>query len=190
MTPITPHLSEEIWHEKNTSFVSNEKYPVFNLKEIFEEEEVGEYLLLKVTDDITEILKVTKIKPKKIYIYTSPKWKHNIYRQAIELAEENKLNIGVIMKHVMSDPKMKPLAKQVSQFVNKLPSEIMKLNENDKKRYLVDLDEYDYLNKSKDYLNEFFSCEIEIYKSDDKDINDPGNKIRFAVPLRPAIYVE
>ena len=94
------------------------------------------------------------------------------------------------MKQVMSDPKLKSLGKQISQFVSKLPGEIMKLNDNDKRRYLIDINEHDYLKKSIKYLKDIFSSEIEIFNADSKDVNDPGNKIRFAVPLRPAIYVE
>jgi len=190
MTPVTPHLSEEIWHRNKSSFVTNEPYPKFNQKEISEKEEVGEYLLSELTDDISEILKVTKIKPKKIIIYTSPAWKQQIFRRAIKLAGEKKLNVGILMKEVMSDSKMKFMAKQVSQFVGKLPGDVMKLNENDKKRYLVEIKENEYLEKSKDYLKNVFSCEIEICSAEDKNIYDPTNKTRFAIPLRPAIYVE
>jgi leucyl-tRNA synthetase len=190
MTPVVPHLSEEIWHKYHDSFVSDESFPIFNPKDISEEDEVGEHLLSKVVEDTSEILKVTKIKPKKIFIYTSPSWKREIIRKAIKLASENKLNIGTIMKEVMSDPKMKTIAKQVSQFVSKLPGDIMKLNENDKKRYLIDIKEYDYLMNSKDYIKDVFSCDIEIFSADDKNIYDPSDKIRFAAPLKPAIYVE
>ena len=190
MTPITPHLSEELWHINNRDFVSNEAYPEFNSKEIFEKVEVGEYLLSKVIDDITEILKVTSIKPKKIHIYTSPAWKEQIFRKAIMLSSDNTLNVGTIMKEVMADPKMKTLAKQISQYASKLPGEVMRLNENDKKRYLIEIKEDDYLEKSKDYIKNVFSCNIEIYNSDDKKIYDPSDKIRFAIPLRPAIYIE
>ncbi len=35
-----------------------------------------------------------------------------------------------------------------------------------------------------------FFCKIEIYNADDKDIYDPVDKIRFAIPLRPAIFIE
>ena len=94
------------------------------------------------------------------------------------------------MKDIMADPKMKTFAKQISQFVNKLPGETMKLNENDKKRYLINTNEFDYLKKSEDYLHNIFSCKIEIYNAADKDIYDPVNKTRFAIPLRPAIFVE
>jgi leucyl-tRNA synthetase len=90
----------------------------------------------------------------------------------------------------MADPKMKSISKQVSQFVGKLPGEVMKLNENDKRRYQVEFKENEYLEKSIDYLKIVFSCDIEIYNAEDKKIYDPANKTRFAVPLRPAIYIE
>jgi leucyl-tRNA synthetase len=190
MTPITPHFAEEIWHRTKDNFVSNEPYPIFNKKDISEVEEVGEYLLSEVTDDIAEILKVTRIKPKKIYIFTSPSWKNKIFRTAISISSEKKLDIGLIMKDVMKDSELKSIAKQVSQFVSKLPNEIMKLNENDKNRYIVEIQENNYLENSKGYLKETFSCDIEIINADDKNIYDPQDKKRFAVPLRPAIFIE
>ena len=190
MTPVAPHLSEEIWSRNKSTFVSNERYPNFNKKDFSEKEEVGEYLLSGVSDDIAEILKVTKIKPKKICIYTSPAWKYSLFRKAIEISSKGKLNTGLIMKEVMSDPKIKLIAKEVSQFVSKLNGEVMRLNEIDKKRYLVDINEQEYLNKSIEYLKSLFTCEINIFSADDKELYDPSNKKRFAIPLRPAIFIE
>ena len=94
------------------------------------------------------------------------------------------------MKEVISDPKMKTIAKQVSKFTGKLPGEIMKLNENDRNRYLIEIKELDHLKNAKDYLKNVFSCEIEIYSADDKKAYDPAGKTRYAIPLRPAIYIE
>ncbi|MFW6120949.1 MAG: leucine--tRNA ligase, partial [Petrotogales bacterium] len=188
MTPITPHLAEELWHRDHDHLVSTESYPEFNPKEISEKDEVGEYLLSKVTDDISEILKVTKIKPKKIHIYTSPAWKLEIFRMAIELAAENRLNIGFIMKKAMSDSNKKAMAKELSRFVSKLPAEIKKLSDSDRKRYQVDIKEAEYLGKAKGYLKDVFSCDVEVYG--DGYTYDPAHKARLAVPLRPAIYIE
>ncbi|UCF12202.1 MAG: leucine--tRNA ligase [Thermoplasmatales archaeon] len=190
MTPVTPHLAEELWHQNNDSFISNETYPKFKPNEISEKDEVGEYLLSEVTDDVNEILKVTKITPKKIHIYVSPAWKREIFRKALEMADENRLNIGLIMKDIMSDPNKKAIVKEVSQFVGKLPGEIKKLSDSDRNRYLVTLKEADFLENAKDYLKKVFSCDIEVYSADDKDIYDPAYKVRFAIPLRPAIYIE
>ena len=157
---------------------------------ISEKDEIGEYLLSGVTNDITEILKVTKIKPKKIHIYTAPRWKVDIFRKVIKQVEENKFNIGATIKEAMSDPKMKTIAKEVSQYVGKLQGEIKKLSETDKQRYLIDFNEKEYLKQAKEYLENMFSCNIDVYSSDDKDIFDPQNKKRFAILLRPAIYIE
>lgn len=190
MTPITPHLAEELWHINHDTFVSTESYPVFDPKEISEEDEIGEYLLTEVTDDIYEILKVTKISPKKIHIYVSPTWKKIIFKKAIELDAENKLNIGLIMKEIMSDPDKKAIAKEISQFVSKIPVEIKKLSKNDKNRYLILFNGVKYLENAKDYIKKIFSCEVEIYDCDRKDLYDPMNKSKFAIPLRPAIYIE
>jgi leucyl-tRNA synthetase len=190
MTPVAPHLSEELWSKNNNSFVSNELYPEFNPKEIFEKEEVGELLLSGVSEDIAEILKVTKIKPKNICIYTSPKWKYSLFRKAIEISSKGKVNTGVIMKEVMADPEMKSIAKEVSQYVGKLSGEVVRLNENDKKRYLVEINEHEYLKKSKEYLINLFSSDIRIFSADEEELYDPSNKKRFAVPLRPAIFIE
>jgi len=181
MTPITPHLAEELWHESEKTFVSNEEYPVFDKEKIHEKEEIGEYLVAKVVDDISEILKVTKIKPKKIVIYTSPKWKQEIQRKAIKLAEKQKFSMGLLMKQIMEDSEMKKIAKEVTQFTGKLSKEIMKLNENDKRRYMIDIDEKEYLESAKNYFENIFKCEIEIFKADDEKRYDPNNKNRFAV---------
>jgi len=191
ITPVTPHLAEELWQTLGkTAFVSNESYPQFHLKEIHEQDEVGEYLLSEIIDDTNEILKVTKISPKKICIYIAPAWKQELFRKALELHAENKLDVGILMKQAMSDPQLKAIAKNVSQFAGNLPGEVKRLSETDRKRYLVDVKEKDYLDDSKAYLEDVFSCDIEIYSADEKDIYDPAKKSTFAIPLRPAIYIE
>ncbi len=190
MTPFTPHIAEELWHINHENLVSIDDFPKVKPEEIFEIDEIGEYLLSKVTDDVSEILKVTKIKPKKIHIYISPTWKQQIFRKTLKFDQENKLNVGLIMKEAMADSYMKTIAKEVSTYVGKLHGEIKKLNVADKNRYLVQLNEVKYLDSAKDFLKKTFSCEVEINSGDKKDIYDPANKARFAIPLRPAIYIE
>ena len=191
MTPVTPHISEELWtNYAKSGFISNEFYPKFDETKISIKDEIGEYLLQGVTEDITEILKVTKITPNKIFIYTSPSWKQEIFKKAIDFSSENKLEMSIFMKEIMSDPSMKSNAKQVSQFAGKIFNEVKKLSESDKNKYIAKLNEKEYLKSSEEYLKKLFSCEIKIFNVDDKDIYDPEGKTRFAVPLRPAIVIE
>jgi leucyl-tRNA synthetase len=170
--------------------VSTASYPVVNETKIDTESEVGEYLLSAIVTDISEILKVTKITPKKICIYVAAEWKKELLKKAIHQVELKTLNVGVLIKQAMTDSLLKSQAKEVSSFVGKLPGEIKKLNESDRLRYLVDIDEKKYLQQSQQYLTDLFSSSIEIYYGDDCSRFDPLNKSRFAVPLRPAIYIE
>ncbi|DAC73023.1 MAG TPA: leucine--tRNA ligase [Thermoplasmata archaeon] len=191
MTPITPHLAEEFWiTQGQKQFVSNEPYPEFNSKDISEKDEVGEYLLNRVIDDTIEIMNVTKIAPKKICIYTSPAWKQKIFRKAIASAAGNNFNVGSLIKETLVDPAMKSLGQQVSQFVAKIAPEIKTYSEIDRARFMIPLDEKKHLSDAKTYLTDALHCPVEIYSADDADLNDPAKKIKFATPLRPAIYIE
>jgi leucyl-tRNA synthetase len=191
MTPVAPHLAEELWEIfYEDKFVSNEEYPIYDKEKLSINTEVGEYLLEKVVDDVNEIIKVTKITPKKIFIYTSANWKTEMMAKAIKEANEEKIDIGSLIKEAMADPENRRIGKEISQFAGKLPGEAKKLNESDKERYLAEIDEKNYLECGKSYLKELFDCEVEIIGADDKNIYDPSNKKRFAIPLKPAIYIE
>jgi leucyl-tRNA synthetase len=191
MTPITPHLAEELWETQGQKhFVSNESYPEYNSLEVSEKDEVGEYLLIRVIDDINEIIKVTKISPKKICIYTSPSWKQAIFRKALDLAAHDSFNVGQVIKDTLANPSMKPLGQQVSQFVAKIAPEIKMLSETDRGRFITPIDEKQHLSDAKTYLTDVLHCLVEIYSADDTNLYDPAKKIKFATPLRPAIYIE
>jgi len=191
MSPVTPHLAEELWSlQDKKGFVSLESYPKYDTKSVSENAEVGEYLLSKIVEDINEILIVTRIKPKKIYLYTSPQWKQQLFKKAMDLAEKDKLEIGVLMKTAMSDPELRRQGKEVSSFIGKIVGEIKKLNENDRKRYEAQVNEKLYLKQATEFLKKEFPADIEIYSADDKNIHDPMKKSQYASPLRPAIYLE
>lgn len=191
MSPITPHLAEELWETQGgKGFVSNESYPLFDPDGISENDEVGEYLLTRVIEDTNEILKVTKITPQKICIYTSPAWKQHLFRKALDLAAHNLFNVGQLIKETVADQKMKPLGQQVSQYISKIAAEIKTLNETDKARFLIPLNEEKHLSDAKSYLSEVFRCPVEVYSADSPQLYDPAQKTKFAVPLRPAIYIE
>jgi leucyl-tRNA synthetase len=54
----------------------------------------------------------------------------------------------------------------------------------------IPLDEKQHLTDAEPYLREILQCPVEIYSADDPHIYDPAKKIKFATPLRPAIYLE
>ncbi|UZE94273.1 MAG: leucine--tRNA ligase [Candidatus Pacearchaeota archaeon] len=71
--PFCPHITEELWHQWNKTFISLESWPKYNEKKInlaFEkEEEIQE----KLKQDIRQIVKILGTRPKGIYVYVIPK---------------------------------------------------------------------------------------------------------------------
>jgi len=55
--PFTPHICEELWHLKHSSYVSLERYPEYEESRIDEEAEMIEEYLRNLVEDIQEIKK-------------------------------------------------------------------------------------------------------------------------------------
>ncbi len=189
MTPITPHLAEELWENigKN-EFVSITNYPEYNKNETSPESEVGEHLLREITEDIKEIMEVTRIKPKRVFIYTSPRWKYDVYKEIIS-AGNNKVDIGNLTKNLMKNIKEEKERKEAIKFIKNAITEIKTISEEDRDRYITNIDEENYLKSSLKFLKKEFNADITIERAD-KTSYDPTNKSRFAKPLKPAIYIE
>ena len=177
MSPFTPHIAEEMWEKLGKKgFVSLEKYP--QPEKINEMALFGEELLIKIMNDIEEIKRVAKMKPKKIYIYIAPKWKWDIVDVAIKLKKEGKLEMKKLMNEVK---KLGINMKEASKYSLKLIEEM-------NKREFIKIDEFGYLKNAKDFMEKELNASIEIL--DEKAEYDPANKKRLALPLRPAIYME
>ncbi len=176
MTPFTPHIAEEMWERiGKKGFVSLEKYPV--PEKIDEKVLIGEELLIRTVEDIEEIKKVTGLRPSRIYIYIAPPWKWELVKIAGMLKKEGKLDMKYLMKEAKKmDIDMKLASKYASQLINEM-----------KKREFEIIDEAEYLRNAKEFIEKETGAEVHIME---KPEYDPQGKAKFAMPLKPAIYVE
>ena len=79
----------------------------------------SEELLKSTIEDISNILKVTKITPKKIVIYVnSDSVKSKVYRKILGIMVGGQNNMGVVMKELIADPETIE-AKKMPDFVQK-----------------------------------------------------------------------
>jgi leucyl-tRNA synthetase len=60
----------------------------------------------------------------------------------------------------------------------------------DIERYLIPINEKEHLESAVDFLQKEFNCKFSVHSCDDIDVYDPQSKAKFAVPWRPAIFVE
>jgi leucyl-tRNA synthetase len=191
MAPFTPHLCEEIWKAMgNEGFVSLSQYPLYNEDLINEGAELAEEVIKGTLDDIEEIIRVTKMTPRKIYLYAAPAWKAEVIRCACEMYQEAPLEVGNLIKALMTIPELKLFGKDIPKFVQKIVPEFKSGGAGRYELFSgLGLDEYAILKESISFFEKEVGCPVEIYNAD-SPAYDPEKKSRFAEPLRPAIYIE
>lgn len=192
LSPFAPHLCEQIWNEAgNEDFISTSSWPVVNAERIDLEAEETEHLIKMTMEDTTNIIRATNIQPKTITYYTSSNWKWEVYKTALELAEDGDLNISSLMKIVMTDVDVKKNAKQAAEYVKKIVDEITKLSDDLRRRRikLGKVDEYEALIEASAFFEREFGSRVTVYGEEDEEKHDPKNRARLAEPYRPAIFI-
>ncbi|MEM4237782.1 MAG: leucine--tRNA ligase, partial [Candidatus Nitrosocaldaceae archaeon] len=187
LAPFTPFICEEIWHMfGNDSFVSLAEWPNADERLIDYDADHGEILIMSVLEDIKNILKVTKIKPKDIYIYTASNDKCAIYSKILLLILKGEKNISNIIKDIMKNDNN---TKKMVDMIKKMVDDILSISDEIREKRVM-LDEKSVLNDAKELFEREFNASIHIYNEDDKEIIDPKSKAKYARPYKPAIYID
>ena len=178
LSPIVPHICEEIWHKLADTFISVQTLPEIKTEFIDDRVEREEAYLVAFIGDVNEILKIARLKPTKIYVYTAEEWKWEIFKAIKDVPDKDKI------REAMKLRKDKSTVDFVKQVMKNLSLKKKALPKKDYTLYF-EFGEEDVLEREKEYLTEEFGCEILINED-----YDPKGKKRFAIPLKPAIYVE
>ena len=168
ISPFMPHIAEEIWSKLgNKKLVSLEKWPKANLSKINYEIDFLNELVDNTKKDISQVLKLIKINPKKIIISTAADWKYSTMKK---VKKEKSVDISKVMKKVITKKNSKEISKLVPSLLknpNKIPNLI-----------LTQEKEYQYLINNVDKFKDF-NLEVEIRKNGPK-----------AMPGKPGIFID
>lgn len=190
MAPFTPHTCEEIQERAGKNFISLDKFPQADISLIDRGAELAEEITGNTLRDIEEIIRLIRIKPRRVILYTAASWKKTILNIAIMKKKENVLDMKNLMNTVMSEPAMRPFAKEIPKFAQKIITDVQGMElEFMNSLTEVDFDEKKALQEAVDFLSGQIGCNIEI-QSADEPIHDPQGKSKQAVPMRPAIFIE
>ena len=193
LSPFAPHIAEEMWEKLgNTELVSKSKWPEFSQKEVDSTAIQSEELLKSMMNDIANILKVAKINPEKITIYTADSFKLKIYHSILEKIMSGKTNMGEVMKELISNPETSDV-KKFPDFVQKTIKDILSepTEIRETKLQSKDFDEKSFLEKELVELGrDEFGVHIQVFSESDSNIYDPKGKSKHARPFKPAIFIE
>jgi leucyl-tRNA synthetase len=221
LAPFAPFLSEEIWEiiGRDSSSTKNIILPTsssksiifagwpradYNKKDAVAEE--SEQIIMNLAFDIQKIVKVTKVTPKNIVIYTSSQWKRHIYRKILaSISLKNKTNFSDLMKELVNNPETAAKSKSNPNLIRKMVEDILSDSVETRNRRLKLKDDFDEkfpLSDAKRLLSlesgnpqaNVIVYDEEVTEGDDSynlsKKHDPKSKAKLARPFKPAIYLE
>lgn len=183
MSPITPHIAEEMWEQlQGNGFVSAATWPLHDESLLDKRIEANEHMIIQLLDDVRAVMKLAGIKnPQHITVFVAPNWKYTLFAM-IKKQLAHTRNVGEILKHVMRDETFKQHRKEVNKLVMmcvKDPSKIPEL--------VTDThSEMESLRSAKTFLSEETGADVIIEKSDTSEVA----KARQALPGKPALIVK
>lgn len=193
LAPFAPYTCEELWSQiKETDFISTAPWPKLDESKVNVASEEQENLIIDILSDTTNILKATKIIPKKVCLYTAAEWKWQVYLKILNKAVSGEVKINEIMKELASDSAIRPHMKEASGLVPKIIKALPKFSPERKTNMqkIQIANEKQILRDSQCFFKERFNAEIEVYSEDDKERYDPKNRALMAMPYQPAIFIE
>jgi len=193
LSPFAPHIAEEIWEKLgNSELASKSTWPSSIEIEIDSKSIQTETLLKSIIEDINNILKVTKISPKKITIYTAEQWKSKAYNSILKNVLDGQTNIGTIIKSLIANKETEQIKKDpdfVKKTLKDILSEPVELR---KGRMNIDqIDEKQIISSELSSLvKNDYGVELSVFSESDSEKYDPKNKAKAARPFKPAILIE
>jgi leucyl-tRNA synthetase len=198
IAPFAPFLAAEVWNGINgdTTEMESLEWPIAKQEYTHPIAEESEDVIKNIIQDIQNILKVTKMKPSRVNIFTSAKWKWKVYHKIVELILVNRnLSLTDVMKALGGDSEISQarsdvkLIRRIMDDVLSIPAErrSVKLN-------VKDMDEVNAIKDAASLISsELGDPNIEIFvfgeEEESAKKNDPQSKARSSRPFKPAVYL-
>lgn len=116
LSPFAPHVSEECWEKLgNKTLVSLSRWPKYDARLVNPTFDAADTLVAQMSADISKVIELTKIQPKKVTLFIAAQWKRELYTQLNKLMKKTR-NVGDILKQLMRG-ELKEHGQHVSKLV-------------------------------------------------------------------------
>lgn len=189
LAPFAPHAAEEMWSELGgEGLVSVAAWPDDGNPDgsVIH----AEHLLRSVLADIANIVKVSGVSPSRILVYAAPS--NEAYRAVLACVEAGQTSMRDVMAALAGNERTAHLRRS-PDMIMKCLKDILSEPVDIRKARLADdsFDEKSLLAAElESVVKTEFDCQVVVYEAGDADMEDPGNKARFARACKPAIFIE
>lgn len=193
LAPFAPHTCEELWSQMgNEGFISLAPWPRMDEKWLDVMAEEKESLIGEVIEDTLNVLKATKIAPKKVCYYLAARWKWKVYLELLAKPLQREVRMNVLMKDLLAQDDLKKHSKELPSFVSRMLKNMNAIPE-DRRQALAKIgafDEKKVLMNAADFLRDRFNAQIMVFDEQDELRYDPKHRAAMSAPIHPAIFVE
>jgi leucyl-tRNA synthetase len=193
LAPFAPFTCEELWSQSSEpGFVSVAEWPRVEPERVDVTAEEQENFIVDLIGDTLNILKATKIAPKRVCVYTAAAWKWRVYLKILSKAVAGEVKMNEVMKELVADAELKPRMKEVAGVVPRVIKVMMKLS-GERKANLLKIgavNEKEIVQGAVGFLEERFNAEVDVYSEEDAGRYDPKQRAGLALPGQPAIFIE
>jgi len=193
LAPFAPHLCEELWSQiGEKGFISLAKWPQLSEKLVDMPAEEKETLVEEAIEDTLNVLKATKIVPKKICYYTASPWKWKVYLKALEKSMHGEVRMSELMKELAAEKDLKEHLREIAKFASKIMKDVTQVPEERRQNLLRTgmIDEKATIQEAAEFMSDRFKAQIMVYTEGEEKRYDPKQRASTSMPGRPAIYIE
>jgi len=182
MSPFTPFMAEDLNHELGgKGLVCQADWPSPKDFPLNEEAELAEAVLGNVIEDARNILKVVKGPRTRFNIYVCSDSARNYFFELAAAKKKNE-NLGQIVKKyaqlkIQPGPVFKLTFQIGEEMLNKLLSH-------------KGFDEFEILSGASEFMSDELGIRVVVQRAGAKDVHDPANKAKDALPTKPGFFIE
>lgn len=182
LSPFMPYNCEELWERIGCKgFVSLAPWPKAREKLIRDEIELAEEIVKQTLQDVLQITKLLKKKPKEVRIFIAERWKYKLVREAISYFKKKK-EIWSMTRKLMLIPEIRRNADQAMKIIQKFLKDPGKIPEKiiDRKIELA------ALRDARKFYEKELGCKILIELAE----RSKEAKAKQAMPGKPGILID
>ncbi len=182
MSPFAPFMAEDLNHELGAKgLVCQADWPSTSDFPLDEEAELAEAVVNRVIEDARNVLKVVKGPRTRLNVYVSSNSAKSYFFELAAAKKKNE-NVGAVVKKFAS---LKIQPDRVFRLGFELGDEMLaKLLSN------KGFDEFEVLSGATGFMSNELGIRVVVQKAGTKDIHDPANKAKDALPTKPGFFLE
>lgn len=190
LSPITPHLAEELGEGHFRGLVTEQPFPVADELPSNLGARYAEAYLERIEDDLRSVLKASQARgqaPIEAVFYVAAPWKRELERWLREAGPEGSPDLPRrLIERARSHPELAAYASQVPDYVKRVQPQLR----SDPPPPPDDFDEVGFLHAAAGFMARRFGFhEVNVYAEAESEPHDPRNRRQRARPGRPAFYL-